>query len=350
MSPRSMAGVMKKRVERHLHVAMACVLMALYVFVNGVPGRPPPPEGCVGRGCHVQLLADTLHSRVKRPLGDKLQLDMTGASWRSWQGDDPGSPCVDYETRFGHDVARVWLVSFPCSGNTWVRYLLESATGVFTGSAYKDKILYEAGMFGEMEAPSSGRTLVQKTHGGAVYGSPQHDLLTRYSLINPHLPTILLLRHPARAIISYWKFYTSRTRNNKHTAQISPSMFGGKGFRQFVAETTLLWEEVTTDRLLWSSGPLYVLHYEHLLQNTTHHLRHLLHFLRVQKDEGRMACVSTHLTGSFKRSGNNSNFDPFTKDEKMRMTSAVKRVNRLLLLLGYPQPPVYEGFLVPTSL
>ncbi|KAG7167583.1 WSC domain-containing protein 1-like 6 [Homarus americanus] len=258
---------MKKRVERHLHVAMACVLMALYVFVNGVPGRPPPP-------------------------GDKLQLDMTGASWRSWQGDDPGSPCVDYETRFGHDVARVWLVSFPCSGNTWVRYLLESATGVFTGSAYKDKILYEAGMFGEMEAPSSGRTLVQKTHGGAVYGS----------------------------------------------------------FRQFVAETTLLWEEVTTDRLLWSSGPLYVLHYEHLLQNTTHHLRHLLHFLRVQKDEGRMACVSTHLTGSFKRSGNNSNFDPFTKDEKMRMTSAVKRVNRLLLLLGYPQPPVYEGFLVPTSL
>ncbi len=30
------------------------------------------------------------------------------------------------------------LASYPGSGNTWVRYLLEAASGVFTGSRYKD--------------------------------------------------------------------------------------------------------------------------------------------------------------------------------------------------------------------
>ena len=30
------------------------------------------------------------------------------------------------------------LASFPGSGNTWVRYLIEGATGVFTGSIYLD--------------------------------------------------------------------------------------------------------------------------------------------------------------------------------------------------------------------
>ena len=30
------------------------------------------------------------------------------------------------------------LASFPGSGNTWLRFLIESATGVFTGSRYKD--------------------------------------------------------------------------------------------------------------------------------------------------------------------------------------------------------------------
>ncbi len=30
------------------------------------------------------------------------------------------------------------LASYPGSGNTWLRYLLEGAGGIFTGSRYKD--------------------------------------------------------------------------------------------------------------------------------------------------------------------------------------------------------------------
>lgn len=30
------------------------------------------------------------------------------------------------------------LASYPGSGNTWIRYLIETAGGIFTGSRYKD--------------------------------------------------------------------------------------------------------------------------------------------------------------------------------------------------------------------
>ena len=43
----------------------------------------------------------------------------------------------------------VALSGFPGSGNSWVRQLLESATGVYTGAAYCDTTYTAAGMLGE---------------------------------------------------------------------------------------------------------------------------------------------------------------------------------------------------------
>ena len=42
--------------------------------------------------------------------------------------------------------SRVGLISPPSSGNTWTRYLIEKATGYFTGSVYRDKSLYSKGI------------------------------------------------------------------------------------------------------------------------------------------------------------------------------------------------------------
>ena len=42
----------------------------------------------------------------------------------------------------------VALASFPGSGNTWLRYLLQQATGILTGSIYMDKELYKHGFPG----------------------------------------------------------------------------------------------------------------------------------------------------------------------------------------------------------
>ena len=55
----------------------------------------------------------------------------------------------------------VALVSFPGSGNTWMRYLLEQATGVFTGSIYCDQVLKTV-FPGEYVV--SGSVVAVKTH------------------------------------------------------------------------------------------------------------------------------------------------------------------------------------------
>ncbi|KAG7167458.1 WSC domain-containing protein 1-like 3 [Homarus americanus] len=319
--------------DHHPHAGQLfplCQVIYLIHYLSRLPCDSPllqvfSPGRCEGRGQEGDVLTGALHQRVVRRAGDNLRVNMTGPSWQPWREDDPGSPCVNYETstgthyvmvyqhwdplrhglpalgpitswststgthyamvyqhwdplrhglptlgpinntrrptqpldRLGGGMARVWLVSFPCSGNTWTRYLLEAVTGIFTGSFYNDDFLYK---------------------------SDFHDFVETY--------------------VSHW-------------------------------------EVIATDRLLWSSGPLYVLHYEHLLHNTTHHLRHLLHFLRVPVNEDRLACVSSHLTGPFKRSSN-KDFDPFTTQEKIIMSTVVRRVTRLLLLLDYPPPPVYE--------
>ena len=48
------------------------------------------------------------------------------------------SKCADVSTTFSTDkiLPSVGLISFPNSGNTWTRYLIEGVTGVFTGSFY----------------------------------------------------------------------------------------------------------------------------------------------------------------------------------------------------------------------
>jgi len=78
------------------------------------------------------------------------------------------------------NIPKILLVSFPGSGNTWIRHALESALGFYTGSFYNDKKLYKfQNMKGEMEPALSKTTSFVKTHfplwqGNFVVGNLQH--------------------------------------------------------------------------------------------------------------------------------------------------------------------------------
>ena len=54
------------------------------------------------------------------------------------------------------------LLSFPVSGNTWLRYLIQRTTGYITGSFYFSKVLYENGFPGE--SIYNGSVIVIKSH------------------------------------------------------------------------------------------------------------------------------------------------------------------------------------------
>ena len=86
-----------------------------------------------------------------------------GPEHRFWPGK---GECGQYTTRFAvrGSLATRALVSYPGSGNTWIRYLIEAATGVYTGSVFRDKSILSAGHHGEMRDPRDGST-VQSVDG-----------------------------------------------------------------------------------------------------------------------------------------------------------------------------------------
>lgn len=91
----------------------------------------------------------------------------------------------------------VALVSFPGSGNTWLRYLLEQATGVYTGSLYCDHSL-KAVFPGEYVV--SGSVVVVKTHHGDTRELPEDvQAATEKKFFDR---AVVLVRDPFDALVS----------------------------------------------------------------------------------------------------------------------------------------------------
>lgn len=95
----------------------------------------------------------------------------------------------------------VALASTEGSGNTWVRGLLEKATGICTGFLYCDYVMRREGFIGEMI--KSGTVLVVKTHTlipqwyGVEYVRSKHD--------EPFYGSaVYIVRNPYKSLIAEW--------------------------------------------------------------------------------------------------------------------------------------------------
>ena len=119
---------------------------------------------------------------------------------------------------------QVALASYPGSGNTWVRYLLQQLTGALTGSVYFDPKLVENGF--PAGGVADGRVIAVKTH--------LHDIhtLTRYDKV------ILIVRNPWDAIWSHFHYVTQKS----HTNTADRLIIEGK-FDQFAEKQLPKWLE-----------------------------------------------------------------------------------------------------------
>jgi len=113
----------------------------------------------------------------------------------------------------------VALVSVPGSGNTWVRGLLEVATGVCTGSIYCDAPLVLGGFVGEMVKDSS--VLVVKTHTSDAqwYGvtAKKRNIEDAF-----YASAIVLVRSPFDTIVSErHRFVLREEAFNKYIEKVS---------------------------------------------------------------------------------------------------------------------------------
>ena len=138
--------------------------------------------------CH--LLKNSMHV-------DRVQLDDKVCRRRAFR-------------RSGKLVA---LASFPGSGNTWTRTLLEQATGIYTGSIYRDETLVNAGFEGECLI--SRNVIAIKTHGTYEPGVNQRISVNFDSVI-------YIVRNLYDALVSEY----SRRRTKSHIQALSLSAFG----------------------------------------------------------------------------------------------------------------------------
>jgi hypothetical protein len=233
-------------------------------------------------------------------------------AYRPWE-DDPD--CREYTVGFIRNGSRpmMALMSYPGSGNTWIRGIIERLSGYFTGSIYADKDLYvkgsitfpvkfttenvqikscRIGFYGEVVPIDCGCTIVQKTHD---FQKNDYKPFVNKS-------AILIIRNPYGALVSYRNFMTT---GYSHTASASPTQFTGISWKKFVTKEIDRWK---TKALEWipKIGHGGILLYEDLKKEKRNQFRNLMRYLGLEVDERRLDCVIKHDFSSFKRNSTRS--------------------------------------------
>lgn len=119
----------------------------------------------------------------------------------------------------------VALASYPGSGNTWLRGLLETATGICTGFEFCDISMRVKGFAGENIV--SGAVSVVKTHGYPYWKNK------RMNSNRIHFDSaVVLVRNPLDAFVSEWSrrvannFHGSTVTFTSHVKSAGKEMFG----------------------------------------------------------------------------------------------------------------------------
>ncbi|KAH8388106.1 hypothetical protein KR093_011798 [Drosophila rubida] len=206
------------------------------------------------------------------------------------------------------------LASFPGSGNTWLRYLLQQATGILTGSIYKDYGLLKTGFPAENVCNSS--VLLVKTHewGAKAWA--------------PFSKAILLVRDPEKAIIAEFN-----RQSGGHIGFASPDRYKrtkGKYWQQFVSNKLKGWELMNLSWARNFTGSIKVVFYDDLVQHTERELRSILDFLEYPVSEPLMRCALLRKEGIFRRKKRLLSFDPYTEAMRAELLARRRLVYGLL--------------------
>ncbi|XP_065207725.1 WSCD family member CG9164 [Planococcus citri] len=190
------------------------------------------------------------------------------------------------------------LASFPGSGNTWLRYLLQQATGILTGSVYKDYGLLWNGLFGESVTNQS--VSVVKTH---EWGPATRKLFDR---------AVLLIRSPGPAILAEFN-----RRSGGHLGYASAERFtrhNGKEWSMFVMEHLEGWRSMNSDWIQNYEKPLLIVHYEELILQPKKNIENIIKFLGLPINKQHIRCMMRRKEGIYRRRKPYLPFNPFTSE------------------------------------
>jgi len=203
---------------------------------------------------------------------------------------------------------RVALASFPRSGNTWLRYIVEEATGTQTGSIYQDRVM-----------PRGSEGIVIKTHDLDSY---------RYT------HAFHLIRNPFDAIESYFHWRRDVAGQDSIT------------WDQHIEESVAYWR-AHTRHWIRAKYPVYRVRYEDLHKDVISQSRLLLLWLGYDLSSEQLMTVaeasrlnsmrekSSELGSRFFRRGQvGEGMRQFTQEQK---SFVVDTLRDLLVDCGYEE-------------
>jgi len=247
------------------------------------------------------------------------------------------------DMRFINDSETIVLVSFPGSGNTWTRLLLEQVTGIFTGSVYCDKELKQEAFLGESVA--SGNVIVVKTHVPGTGYPKMHRHATNPTNLKG---AIFITRNPLDCLVSEWN--GQNLHKHRHTAAVGKDYFGKRskfannialimfcilgnnyGWNQFVINRMEVFYPLYHYWLMDAKIPVLVIKYEDMVKNVTSNLRKMLNFLNVSYSEKDFSCVEHNEMKLFYRHKHyNSSYYLFTEIQRQIVLNHLRLVEPLL--------------------
>ena len=252
-------------------------------------------------------------------------------------------PKTNCEISLSSNLTTIPLLSFPGSGNTWLRHLIEQASGIYTGSVYNDWRLYKNGFTGEYQDPLDQTTIVIKSHLGNpgnrnVSWVPADRLFGQ----NKNLSCIYLLRNPVDAYFSTMAFQTTKS----HVGKYNYPDFHSMVVRRHWKLTILDWADYyfqTYTKLSdsCSKNNIKLVFYERLKLKPWSYTKRLVSWIikkNQRKDLSRKIklrkhCLKKYSEGDFHRrhleNEHVHNFpeDLFSEREKVKMDKMMKVLN-----------------------
>ena len=136
------------------------------------------------------------------------------------------------------------LASYPGSGNTWVRGLIQRTTGLCIGAIYCDINLRQNGYPGE--SIRSAVTFMVKTHQtDPRWAGVRYDANASFEYFKKleHVPVysggVFILRNPFHALVSEYKRTRWEDHPESHVISLGPEYFG-----EFFSQLIMFWHAV----------------------------------------------------------------------------------------------------------
>ncbi|XP_059350776.1 sialate:O-sulfotransferase 1-like [Daphnia carinata] len=273
-----------------------------------------------------------------------------------WIGDPT---CQHFPIQFARNHARPkWaLTSFPGSGVTWTRQLIEGVTGIYTGTAYgrsEDPIVLTA-YYRNLVDVSCECTILIKDHDittpPPVYlianknGAKVNEKKKRNKKRGPVCSYrydnrgVLLLRNPVDAMFAFAHYLAS---SKNHTGVVSEKDFSGPEWEEYVDYAANTWADHAVGWIETIQDGTVLFYERLLLEDTAAELKRLLEVIHFSDphhppvDLERLRCALRHKN-RVDRKRLKKPVVPLTADQRKKLD----RVQTSLRKKGWPLLPVY---------